>query len=69
MLLLPAPSLENDVDRMRHVFPGVPLALASALLFGMTPALSKLLLGSIGPLMLAGYCISAPAWVFRMRLA
>ena len=37
-----------------HLFPGVPLALASAALFGATPPLSKLLLISVDPLMLAG---------------
>ena len=34
--------------------PGVPLALASAVLFGAAAPLSKLLLASIGPQMLAG---------------
>ena len=37
-----------------HVFPGVPLALASALLFGATAPLSKLLLGTVEPQLLAG---------------
>jgi drug/metabolite transporter (DMT)-like permease len=37
-----------------HLFPGVPLALASAVLFGATPPLAKLLLASVDPLMLAG---------------
>ena len=37
-----------------HLFPGVPLALGSALLFGAIPPLSKLLLANIDPLPLAG---------------
>jgi len=37
-----------------HLWPGVPLALASAVLFGATPPLSKLLLDAIHPFMLAG---------------
>jgi drug/metabolite transporter (DMT)-like permease len=37
-----------------HLFPGVPLALGSAALFGATPPLSKLLLDRIDPFMLAG---------------
>jgi drug/metabolite transporter (DMT)-like permease len=37
-----------------HLWPGVPLALASAALFGVLPPLSKLLLASINPFMLAG---------------
>jgi drug/metabolite transporter (DMT)-like permease len=38
----------------QHLFPGVPLALASAALFGATPPLSKLLVAAVDPLMLAG---------------
>jgi drug/metabolite transporter (DMT)-like permease len=37
-----------------HLFPGVPLALGSAVLFGATPPLSKLLLDAVHPFMLAG---------------
>lgn len=37
-----------------HLWPGVPLALGSAALFGAAPPLSKLLLDSIDPFMLAG---------------
>lgn len=40
--------------RHSHLFPGVPLALASAALFGATPPLSKLLLDEVNPFMLAG---------------
>ena len=40
--------------RFKHIFPGVPLALASAVLFGATAPLSKILLGSVGPFLLAG---------------
>ncbi len=37
-----------------HRWPGVPLALGAALLFGFSTPISKLLLGSIDPWMLAG---------------
>lgn len=37
-----------------HLLPGVPLALGSAALFGASAPLSKLLLGSINPWLLAG---------------
>src|SRR6185503_2827339 len=37
-----------------HLFPGVPLALGSAVLFGAAPPLSKILLGSVSPSLLAG---------------
>ena len=37
-----------------HLWPGVPLALSSALLFGASPPLSKVLLATISPFMLAG---------------
>ncbi len=37
-----------------HLWPGVPLALASALLFGAATPSSKVLLGSLDPQMLAG---------------
>ncbi|MEZ0223076.1 MAG: DMT family transporter [Alphaproteobacteria bacterium] len=37
-----------------HLWPGVPLALGSAALFGASTPLSKLLIGSIDPWMLAG---------------
>jgi drug/metabolite transporter (DMT)-like permease len=37
-----------------HIWPGVPLALFSACLFGALPPLSKMLLGSMDPFMLAG---------------
>ncbi|WP_026607644.1 DMT family transporter [Methylocapsa acidiphila] len=40
--------------RYQHLWPGVPFALASALLFGASTPLSKLLLGSVEPQMLAG---------------
>lgn len=39
---------------LRHLFPGLPLALASAALFGATAPISKLLLDAIEPVMLAG---------------
>ena len=37
-----------------HLWPGVPLALGSALLFGASAPFAKLLLGSVEPQMLAG---------------
>ncbi|MER8659288.1 EamA family transporter [Mesorhizobium sp. M0847] len=37
-----------------HLWPGVPLALGSAALFGAVSPLSKLILDSVSPLMLAG---------------
>lgn len=37
-----------------HLWPGVPLALGSAVLFGATPPLSKLLLTAVNPFILAG---------------
>lgn len=37
-----------------HLWPGVPLALGSAILFGATAPLSKILLGEIDPQLLAG---------------
>jgi drug/metabolite transporter (DMT)-like permease len=40
--------------RTSHLWPGVPLALASAALFGMSAPLSKLLLGTVAPQLLAG---------------
>jgi drug/metabolite transporter (DMT)-like permease len=37
-----------------HLWPGVPMALASAALFGASTPLSKLLLGAVDPWLLAG---------------
>jgi drug/metabolite transporter (DMT)-like permease len=37
-----------------HLWPGVPLALGSAVLFGASTPLSKLLVGSINPWLMAG---------------
>jgi drug/metabolite transporter (DMT)-like permease len=37
-----------------HLWPGVPLALGSAILFGASAPLSKLLLGTVNPWLLAG---------------
>jgi drug/metabolite transporter (DMT)-like permease len=39
---------------MRQLWPGVPLALGSAVLFGISTPLAKLLIGSISPWLLAG---------------
>lgn len=41
-------------DPHSHLWPGVPLALASAVLFGASAPLSKLLIGSVDPWLLAG---------------
>jgi drug/metabolite transporter (DMT)-like permease len=41
-------------DKFSHLWPGVPLALASALAFGASTPLSKVLLGSVDPQLLAG---------------
>lgn len=38
----------------RHLWPGVPFALGSAVLFGLSAPLSKLLIGGIDPWLLAG---------------
>lgn len=43
-----------DPTSRSHLWPGVPLALASAALFGAVSPLSKLLLDTVSPLMLAG---------------
>ncbi|QRM55340.1 DMT family transporter [Sinorhizobium sp. BG8] len=42
------------IDQHKHLWPGVPLALGSAILFGASAPLSKLLMGSIDPWLLAG---------------
>ena len=42
-----------NTDRS-YLWPGVPLALASAVLFGVSTPLSKLLLGEVAPQLLAG---------------
>lgn len=44
----------SDTHSHSHLWPGVPLALGSAALFGATPPLSKLLLDTVNPFMLAG---------------
>lgn len=41
-------------SRASHLWPGVPLALASAVLFGASTPFAKLLLGVLDPQMLAG---------------
>ena len=41
-------------DNHSHLWPGVPFALGSAILFGASAPLSKLLIGSIDPWLLAG---------------
>ena len=40
--------------RLAHLWPGVPLALGSAVLFGLTAPLAKALLGRFDPQLLAG---------------
>ncbi|TGQ71545.1 MAG: DMT family transporter [Mesorhizobium sp.] len=44
----------SEAHSHSHLWPGVPLALGSAALFGAAPPLSKLLLDSVDPFMLAG---------------
>src|SRR5271165_3822791 len=46
--------MSESVDSHAHLRPGVPLALASAVLFGASTPFAKLLLGSIDPQLLAG---------------
>lgn len=42
------------VSQRAHLWPGVPLALGSAILFGASAPFSKLLLGAVDPWLLAG---------------
>ena len=44
----------HDHPEHSHLWPGVPLALGSAVLFGASAPLSKLLMAGIGPWLLAG---------------
>ena len=44
----------SEPNSHAHLWPGVPLALGSAALFGAAPPLCKLLLDSVNPFMLAG---------------
>ena len=44
----------SETHPTSHLWPGVPLALASAVLFGATAPLSKILLGVVDPQLLAG---------------
>lgn len=44
----------DDLPEHSHLWPGVPLALGSAVLFGASAPLSKILLGSVNPWLLAG---------------
>ncbi|WP_095090976.1 DMT family transporter [Mesorhizobium sophorae] len=44
----------SEPNSHAHLWPGVPLALGSAILFGAAPPLCKLLLDSVNPFMLAG---------------
>jgi drug/metabolite transporter (DMT)-like permease len=43
----------QNTDRS-YLWPGVPMAMASAILFGASTPFSKLLLGEVGPQLLAG---------------
>lgn len=43
-----------DKRNLQHLWPGVPLALGSAFLFGATAPASKILLDDIDPQLLAG---------------
>ncbi|MGB8818026.1 MAG: EamA family transporter [Rhizobiaceae bacterium] len=44
----------SDSHDHAHLWPGVPLALGSAILFGVSAPMSKLLLATIDPFLLAG---------------
>jgi drug/metabolite transporter (DMT)-like permease len=44
----------NKAHHHSHLWPGVPLALGSAALFGATPPLSSMMIGSVNPFLLAG---------------
>ncbi len=46
--------VDDDDHDHAHLWPGVPLALGSALLFGATPPVAKVLLADLSPFMLAG---------------
>jgi drug/metabolite transporter (DMT)-like permease len=46
--------LQKGMDDRRMWFPGVPLALGAAVLFGASTPFSKLLLGTVNPWLLAG---------------
>ena len=52
-----------------HLWPGVPLALGAAILFGASTPFSKYLLGSIDPWMLAGVLyLAAGLGLFAVRM-
>lgn len=52
-----------------HLWPGVPLALGAAVLFGASTPFSKFLLGSIDPWMLAGVLyLAAGLGLFAVRI-
>jgi drug/metabolite transporter (DMT)-like permease len=42
------------MKHLHHAWPGIPIALASAALFGLSTPLAKLLLGTVDPWLLAG---------------
>lgn len=46
--------MTGNADHHGHLWPGVPLALGSAVLFGATAPASKLLLDGLSPFLLAG---------------
>jgi drug/metabolite transporter (DMT)-like permease len=46
--------MSNSAPTLSPLWPGVPLALASAVLFGASAPFAKLLLGSTDPQLLAG---------------
>jgi drug/metabolite transporter (DMT)-like permease len=47
-------TVNDSSNHHSHLWPGVPLALGSAVLFGASAPLSKLLLGTVNPWLLAG---------------
>src|SRR3954451_18418562 len=42
------------VANVKHFWPGVPMAIAAAALFGFSTPLAKMLLGAVDPWLLAG---------------
>jgi drug/metabolite transporter (DMT)-like permease len=60
----------SEPNSHAHLWPGVPLALGTAAMFGAAPPLCKLLLDSVNPFMLAGLLyLGAGAGLALYRLA
>lgn len=61
--------MSTSVSARNARWPGVPLALPSALLFGAPTPFAKLLVGSINPQLLAGLLYLGPALAFMIGQA